>query len=99
MQACQAYTAPTAAVAVWALYSGFLHLQLFLEEAIGIQAELEVEDYERNNYARDIQHWNWLGVCSWCALVVFMIWVACNRVLHTKKNSKCMLLLSVLYAV
>ncbi|KAJ9452108.1 hypothetical protein DIPPA_01832 [Diplonema papillatum] len=104
MQACQAYTAPTAAVAVWALYSGFLHLQLFLEEAIGIQLLLEKDDENKATVVepRGIQLWNWLGVCSWCVLVVSMISVACDRVLHTKhteKRSRCMFFLSVLYAV
>ncbi|KAJ9449031.1 hypothetical protein DIPPA_06028 [Diplonema papillatum] len=70
MRSTQAGASTVALAAVWLFFTGFLYLQLFLEEEIGKQAKLETSFIESNNYGTAIHCWNWIGVFAWCALTV-----------------------------
>ncbi|KAJ9449024.1 hypothetical protein DIPPA_06025 [Diplonema papillatum] len=61
-----------AAVALWALSSMFLHLQLFLEEVIGGHTMIEVY-FNGDHYVTCMILWHVLGVSSWYWLMYYSL--------------------------
>ncbi|KAJ9448923.1 hypothetical protein DIPPA_10346 [Diplonema papillatum] len=55
-------------VAIWAAYTGFLFLNVAIEEAIGVQAPLETQEVV-NNYKVVMSCWTFVGVFGFCAFI------------------------------
>ncbi|KAJ9440698.1 hypothetical protein DIPPA_07308 [Diplonema papillatum] len=102
MRSAQAWTTTAAVVVVWLLFTGFLYLQLFLEEEIGKQAKLETNAIDGNNYKVAIHCWNWIGVLAWCVLTAAMgllIGYGCEELLDATRATGFAAFLSIAYAV